>query len=86
MAHIDRQDTYNKVVTLVAQKLNVDKAAVERARSFQELGADSLDMVEIVMKLEEDFGIEINDADAEKLTSVEQVVDYVHELRTKNNN
>jgi len=81
MAQIDRQDTYNKVVALVAQKLNVDKAAVEHARSFQDLGADSLDMVEIVMKLEEDFGIEINDADAEKLTSVDQVVDYIHALR-----
>jgi acyl carrier protein len=83
MANIDRQDTYNKVIALVAQKLNVDKAEVERARSFQELGADSLDMVEIVMQLEEDFGIEINDADAEKLTSVDQVVDYIHALRSK---
>lgn len=83
MANIDRQDTYNKVIALVAQKLNVDKAAVERAHSFQELGADSLDMVEIVMQLEEDFGIEINDADAEKLTSVDQVVDYIYALRSK---
>lgn len=80
---IDRQDTYNKVVTLVSHKLNVDKSAVEKAHSFQELGADSLDMVEIIMKLEEDFGIEINDSDAEKLTSVDQVVDYIHTLRMK---
>lgn len=79
----DVQDTHNKVVSLVAQKLNVDKAAVEKAHSFQELGADSLDMVEIVMKLEEEFGIEIKDEDAEKLTSINQVVDYIHTLRTK---
>lgn len=83
MANIDRQDTYNKIIALVAQKLHVDKAAVEQAHSFQELGADSLDMVEIVMQLEEDFGIEIDDNDAERLTSVDQVVDYIHALRSK---
>lgn len=80
---IDRQDTYSKVVAIVAQKLRVDATAVEKATSFQELGADSLDMVEIIMQLEESFGIEINDADAEKLTNINQVVDYIHALRSK---
>lgn len=83
MAGPERQETYTKVVELVSKKLNVDKGAVERAHSFSELGADSLDMVEIVMKLEEDFGIEINDEDAEKLTNLNQVVDYIHQLRSK---
>jgi len=80
---LDRQDTYDRVVALVAQKLQVDKSAVIGAKSFQELGADSLDMVEIIMKLEEEFEIEINDADAEKLTNLNEVVDYIHALRTK---
>lgn len=80
---LDRQDTYDRVVALVAQKLQVEKSAVVAAKSFQELGADSLDMVEIIMKLEEEFEIEINDADAEKLTNLNEVVDYIHALRTK---
>lgn len=83
MAGPERQETYAKIVDIVSKKLNVDKAAVERAHSFSELGADSLDMVEIVMKLEEDFGVEINDEDAEKLTNLNQVVDYIHHLRSK---
>ena len=83
MSSLDRQETYNKVIDLVAKKLNVEKSAVERANSFAELGADSLDMVEIVMKLEEEFGIEINDEDAETLTNLNQIVDYIHRLRIK---
>ena len=51
--------------------------------TLQDLGADSLDMVEIIMKLEEQFGIEINDEDAEKLHNISDVVDYVQNLRTK---
>lgn len=83
MAVFGKDDTYNKVVEIVVQKLSVDKDAVIKSKSFQDLGADSLDMVEIVMKLEEQFGIEINDEDAEKLSSLEQVVDYIHDLRKK---
>lgn len=74
---LNRDATYTKVVQLVAHKLNVDRERVERATSFQDLGADSLDMVEIVMKLEEEFDVEINDDDAEKMTSINQVVDYI---------
>lgn len=79
----DKDDTYNKVVEIVSQKLNVDKDAVIKSKSFQDLGADSLDMVEIVMKLEEQFSIEINDEDAEKLSDLHQVVDYIHKVRKK---
>jgi len=79
----DREDTCNKVVEIVAKKLNVDKKVVAKSSSFQDLGADSLDMVEIIMKLEEQFSIEINDEDAEKLSDLNQVVDYVQGLRKK---
>lgn len=77
----DRQDTYNAVLQVVSDKLKKDADTIKQAHSFQDLGADSLDMVEIVMKLEEQFNIEINDEDAEKLTSIDQVVDYIHGLR-----
>lgn len=83
MATFDRSETLTKVIDIVAQKLKIDKATVHGNSTLQDLGADSLDMVEIVMKLEEVFGIEIKDEDAEKLTNVNEVVDYVHGLRTK---
>ena len=83
MAEFDKQDILNKIVDIVAKKISVDKDVVLKSKSFDELGADSLDMVEIVMKLEEQFEIEINDEDAEKLTSLDQVVDYIYNLRNK---
>jgi acyl carrier protein len=83
VAEFDKQDIQNKIVDIVAKKVSVDKDAVLKSKSFEELGADSLDMVEIVMKLEEQFEIEINDEDAEKLTSLDQVVEYIYNLRNK---
>lgn len=83
MAVFEREDTREKVIDIVAQKLNVDKDVVIKSNSFEDLGADSLDMVEIVMKLEEQFGIEINDEDAEKLSNLQEVVTYIHDLRKK---
>jgi len=80
---VDKQDTYSKVITIITQKLNQDKESIEQAKSFQDLGADSLDMVEIIMELEEQFNVEINDEDAEKLTNLQEVVDYIHALRIK---
>ena len=77
----DKQDTFDKVIQVVSDKLNKNKDSVMAAHSFEELGADSLDMVEIVLTLEEQFNIEINDEDAEKLTSIQDVVDYIHNLR-----
>lgn len=79
----EKQDTHDQVIKIVCDKLKVDKPTVESAKSFEELGADSLDMVEIVMKLEDQFNIQINDEDAEKLTSIQEVVGYVHNLREK---
>jgi acyl carrier protein len=79
----EKEDTKNKVVTIVADKLSIGNDVVLKSKSFQDLGADSLDMVEIIMKLEEKFGIEINDEDAEKLESLDQVVDYIQERRKR---
>jgi acyl carrier protein len=79
----DKKDTLAKVTAIVVEKLHVQPSKVTEASTFHDLGADSLDMVEIVMKLEEEFGMEIDDEDAEKLTSIDDVVDYIHQRRTK---
>ena len=81
MASFDKNDTQAKVFEVIAEKLNIDKNTITPSMTFQDLGADSLDMVEIIMRLEELFNVQINDEDAEKLTTVGQAVDYVHGLR-----
>lgn len=82
MAEFSRIDTLDRIVKLIVQELKVDHERVNETATFAELGADSLDMVQIIMKLEETFGIEINDQDAERMTTLRDVVDYVQERRT----
>ena len=83
MATFDRDDTYNKIVDIVVEKLGIDKEIIKPASTFQDLGADSLDVVEIIMKLEEQFGIEIKDEDAEQMQTMDDVVVYIHERRKR---
>ncbi len=67
-----------RVKKIVAEQLGVNEADVKNASSFvNDLGADSLDTVELVMALEEEFETEIPDEDAEKITTVQQAVDYI---------
>ena len=67
-----------KVKELIANQLGVDLAQVTPAASFvEDLGADSLDTVELVMAFEETFGIEIPDEDAEKILKVQDAVEYI---------
>jgi len=67
-----------KVKKIIAEQLGVDAANVKPEASFvDDLGADSLDTVELVMALEEEFGVEIPDEDAEKITTVQHAVDYI---------
>ena len=67
-----------RVKKIVAEQLGVNEAEVKNESSFvDDLGADSLDTVELVMALEEEFGCEIPDEEAEKITSVQQAIDYV---------
>ena len=64
---------------VVVEQLGVDEAEVVNTASFvDDLGADSLDTVELVMALEEEFGTEIADEDAEKITTVQLAIDYVN--------
>jgi len=67
-----------RVKRIVAEQLGVDADKVTSAASFvDDLGADSLDTVELVMALEEEFNTEIPDEEAEKITTVQQAIDYV---------
>ena len=83
MSTFDMQDTFAKIVDIVASKLDIDKKTITASSTFQDLGADSLDLLEIIMRLEEQFGIEINDEDAEKMNKMQDVVAYINERRTK---
>ncbi len=68
-----------RVMKIVAEQLGANEADVKIDSSFVgDLGADSLDTVELVMALEEEFGCEIPDEDAEKITTVRQAMDYVN--------
>lgn len=67
-----------KVKEIVAEQLGKDVNEITTNASFiDDLGADSLDIVELVMKMEEEFGIEIPDEEAEKIKTVNDVVDYI---------
>ncbi len=71
-------DIEQRVKKIVADQLGVAEAEIKTESSFvDDLGADSLDTVELVMALEEEFGTEIPDEDAEKITTVQQAIDYV---------
>lgn len=67
-----------RVKQIIVDQLGVEPAEVTPAASFvDDLGADSLDRVELIMALEETFGVEIPDADAEKISTVQDAVDYI---------
>ena len=73
-----------RVIEIVAEQLGVDKEKITPETSFvNDLGADSLDTVELVMALEEEFGNEIPDEQAEKLQSVGDVIKYIEDLQQK---
>ena len=73
-------EVFEKVKAIIVEQLGVAEASVEMESSFiDDLGADSLDIVELVMAIEEEFDIEIPDSDAEKVVTVGDVVDYIKE-------
>jgi acyl carrier protein len=80
---LDREEILGKIQEITADRLGVDESDVTPDASFREdLEADSLDLVELIMELEEQFGMEIPDEEAEKITTVEEAVDYVQEHQT----
>ncbi len=70
---------FDKVKGIIVDQLGVDEEDVTLETSFEELNADSLDIVELVMALEEEFDLDIPDEDAEKIRTVGQAVDYIKE-------
>ncbi|MBW1644210.1 MAG: acyl carrier protein [Deltaproteobacteria bacterium] len=69
----------DKIKKMIAEKLSVDPAEVVPEASFvDDLGADSLDLVELVMSMEEEFDIDISDEDAEKIVLVKDAIDFIN--------
>ncbi len=76
---VDIADIEQRVKKIVAEQLGVQEDISNDASFVDDLGADSLDTVELVMALEEEFGIEISDEDAEKITTIQDAIDYIRE-------
>ncbi len=77
---MNTEEVFEKVKAIIVEQLGVSETSVEMESSFiDDLGADSLDIVELVMALEEEFDMEIPDADAEKVVTVGDVVEYIKE-------
>ncbi|MBA4544030.1 MULTISPECIES: acyl carrier protein [Thermoactinomyces] len=72
-------DTLERVKKIVVERLNVDPSEVTMEASIKDdLGADSLDVVDLIMELEDEFDMEISDEEAEKISTVGDVVDYIN--------
>jgi acyl carrier protein len=72
--------TYDRLKKLIVEQLGVDEEEVTPQASFvDDLNADSLDLVELIMSLEEEFGMEISDEDAERIQKVSDAVEYIEE-------
>ena len=74
--------TFDKIKEVIIDKLGVEEDAIKLEAHFvNDLGADSLDTVELIMEFEEEFGVEIPDDDAENITTVGLAVDYIEKLK-----
>lgn len=71
--------TNESIINIIVEQLDVDREKVIPEASFvEDLGADSLDLTELIMAMEEEFGIEISDEDAQKILKVQDAIDYVN--------
>ena len=72
------EEIKNKVISMIAQQLGKSESEVKLESHFiDDLGADSLDLVDLIMSMEDEFGVEIADEDAEKILKVSDAVDYI---------
>lgn len=71
-----------KMIDIIVEQLSVDREKVVPGASFvDDLGADSLDLVELIMAMEEEFDVEIPDEEAEKITTVQNAIDFVSKIQ-----
>ena len=72
----------DKMIDIIVEQLSVDREKVVSGASFvDDLGADSLDLVELIMAMEEEFGVEIPDEEAEKIVTVQNAIDFVAKIQ-----
>lgn len=77
---MSQDEIFDKVKEIIIEQLGVTESSITQEASFiDDLGADSLDIVELIMALEEEFDLEIPDSDAEKVVTVGDVVEYIKE-------
>lgn len=75
---MNKQEIFEKVKAIVVEQLGVDEEKVKEEATFvDDLAADSLDIVELVMQIEEEFNIAIADSEAEKIVTIEDIVEYI---------
>lgn len=72
-----KKELYNKVVSIFSEQLDIDKSRIDNSQSLDDLGADSVDRVEIIMKIEEEFNIEISDQASDNFKSINDLVNYL---------
>ena len=79
MSGLNGHGIFEKVKSIITEQLGVEGEEIAPTTSFEELNADSLDIVELIMAFEEEFDLEIPDEEAEKIQTVGEVVDYIRD-------
>jgi len=78
---MERKEILNKIIEIVVEQLGQDISVInEKSNLINDLGADSLDTVELVMAIEEEFKIEISDTESENITDIQSIVDYIQSV------
>ncbi|HBY05497.1 MAG: Acyl carrier protein [candidate division TM6 bacterium GW2011_GWE2_42_60] len=77
------EETASRLKQIIAEQLSLKPEELKSGATFDELGADSLDRVEIIMKIEEAFDLELDDDKAEKITTINELIEYVDSLKEK---